>query len=149
MEAVIFIGIQATGKSTFYRDRFLDTHIRLNLDMLKTRHRERILLKACLQSKQPFVIDNTNPTVEERSAYVRAAKDAQFQVVGYYFRSQAKESLERNSARGQGRIVPERAVLGTYNRLELPKKDEGFDELLYVTIDQDRGFEVQEWSDEV
>lgn len=149
MEAVIFVGIQATGKSTFYKDRFSDTHIRLNLDMLKTRHREKILLNACLASKQPFVIDNTNPSAEERTGYIRAAKEAQFRVVGYYFRSQAKESLERNSARDQSRTVPERAVLGTYNRLELPNKEEGFDELFYVTIDQDRGFEVQEWSDEV
>jgi hypothetical protein len=31
MEAVLFIGIQAAGKSTFYRQRFADTHIRLQL----------------------------------------------------------------------------------------------------------------------
>ena len=40
MEAIIFIGIQATGKSAFYQQRFADTHIRLNLDMLKTRRRK-------------------------------------------------------------------------------------------------------------
>jgi len=39
MEAIIFIGIQATGKSTFYKDNFFKTHIRINLDMLKTRKR--------------------------------------------------------------------------------------------------------------
>jgi predicted kinase len=35
MEAVIFVGIQGSGKSTFYNERFVDTHIRINLDMLK------------------------------------------------------------------------------------------------------------------
>ena len=30
MELVIFMGVQATGKSTFYKQRFMDTHIRLN-----------------------------------------------------------------------------------------------------------------------
>lgn len=149
MEAVIFIGIQATGKSTFYKDHFLNTHVRLNLDMLKTRHRERILLNACLESKQPFVVDNTNPTAAERSSYIRAAKEARFRVVGYYFRSQATASLERSSARDESRTVPDRAVLGTYNRLELPNKEEGFDELWYVKIGEDSGFDVQEWSDEV
>ena len=39
MQAVIFIGIQGSGKTTFYRDRFFNTHFRINLDMLKTRHR--------------------------------------------------------------------------------------------------------------
>lgn len=28
MEAIIFVGIQGAGKSTFYRDRFFNTHIR-------------------------------------------------------------------------------------------------------------------------
>ncbi len=31
MEAVIFIGLQAAGKSSFYRDRFFSSHIRINL----------------------------------------------------------------------------------------------------------------------
>ena len=34
--------------------------------MLKTRHRESILIAACIEAKQPFVIDNTNPTPKER-----------------------------------------------------------------------------------
>ena len=39
MEIIILMGIQASGKSTFYRQKFADSHIRINLDMLKTRHR--------------------------------------------------------------------------------------------------------------
>jgi hypothetical protein len=58
MEAIIFIGIQGLGKSSFYRERFFNTHIRINLDMLKTRRREQLLLQACLNAKQPFVVDN-------------------------------------------------------------------------------------------
>ena len=53
MELVLFMGIQATGKSTFFRERFFDTHLRMNLDMLKTRHRESLLFAACLEAKQP------------------------------------------------------------------------------------------------
>ncbi|QDU55829.1 hypothetical protein Pan181_20260 [Aeoliella mucimassa] len=40
MEVVVFIGLQASGKSTFYKQRFVDTHMRLNLDMLRTRYRD-------------------------------------------------------------------------------------------------------------
>ena len=61
MEAVILIGIQGSGKSTFCRDRFFNTHVRINLDMLKTRHREKLFLDACLAAKQPFVVDNYQP----------------------------------------------------------------------------------------
>ena len=56
MEMVLFIGIQATGKSSFYLERFFRTHVRVNLDMLKTHHREDLLVKACLEGKTPFVV---------------------------------------------------------------------------------------------
>ena len=48
---VLFIGLQASGKSSFYRERFFGTHVRVNLDMLKTRNRESLLVTACLQGK--------------------------------------------------------------------------------------------------
>ena len=44
MELIIFIGLQAAGKSTFYKKNFSDIHIRINLDMLRTRHREKFCL---------------------------------------------------------------------------------------------------------
>jgi len=73
MEAIIFIGIQSTGKSTFFQQRLFASHVRINLDMLKTRNRERILLAACLEAKQPFVSDNTNLTREARAHYISQA----------------------------------------------------------------------------
>jgi predicted kinase len=60
MEAVIFIGIPAAGKTTFYRERFFETHARLSVDMLRTRHREMLLFRACLEAKQPFVAEYSN-----------------------------------------------------------------------------------------
>lgn len=70
MEAVILIGIQGAGKTTFYRERFFDTHIRLNLDMLRTRNRERFLMAACLHTEQRFVVDNTNVRIADRAGYI-------------------------------------------------------------------------------
>lgn len=46
----------------------------INLDTLKTRNRERILLAACLEAKQPFVLDNTNLTREVRADTLRRPK---------------------------------------------------------------------------
>ena len=90
MEAVILVGIQASGKSTFYQQRFFDTHVRISRDVLKTKNRERVLLQACLDTHQPFVIDNTNVLAEERARYVVAARAAGFRVVCYFFRTETR-----------------------------------------------------------
>lgn len=149
MEAVIFVGIQAVGKSSFYKAKFFNSHVRVNLDMLKTRHREMLLLRACLDGKQPFVVDNTNVTASERANYITAAKNAGFHVAGYYFCSNLKDALERNGNRpGFGRI-PDKGVLGTYKKLQIPTLSEGFDCLYYVLIGEQGEFTVEEWKDEV
>ena len=145
MEAVIFIGIQAAGKSTFYKERFFNTHIRINMDMLKTRHREKLLIQACLEAKQPFVIDNTNLTIEDRTRYIPLARTAGFRVCGYYFQSSSKDAIDRNSRRPEAERVPEK---GMFSRLQLPSRDEGFDQLFYVRIDEVSRLIVEEWTDE-
>ena len=148
MEAVIFVSLQGAGKSTFYRERFFDTHLRLSLDMLKTRHRERLLLRTCVESRLRFAVDNTNPTRAERRVYIQAAKEAGFRVVGYYFQSRVEDCQRRNEQRPVAQQVPLRGVLGTAGRMELPSLGEGFDELHYVRIDETCGFVIEEWRDE-
>ena len=85
------MGIQASGKSTFYHDRFSNTHLRINLDMLKTRHREKRLIETCLEISQRFVIDNTNPTVTDRERYIILLKNQGWKIIGYYSVSQTHE----------------------------------------------------------
>jgi predicted kinase len=149
VEAVIFVGLQGAGKSTFYKERFFDTHLRINLDMLKTRHRERRLLQACVETGQAFVVDNTNPTLAERAVYIQAAKEAGFRIVGFYFQSKVEDCKRRNEQRSTDRQVPLPGILGTAGWMELPSLDEGFDELHYVRVDEAGGFVVEEWKDEV
>jgi predicted kinase len=149
MQAVIFIGIQAAGKSTFFKERFFDTHVRINLDMLKTRHREKLLLDACLQAKQSFVVDNTNPTLYDRKRYIIPAKAAGFKVMGYYFASPLSGALQRNRQREGKQRIPEGGVRATYHKLEMPVCAEGFDRLYYVKTDPQDQFVILEWQDEV
>src|SRR5262245_19176716 len=85
MEAIIFIGVPGSGKSSYFKERLFHSHVRISLDLLKTRHREQRLLDLCLSTQQPFVIDNTSPTKRERSRYIEAAKAKRFQIKGYYF----------------------------------------------------------------
>lgn len=149
MEAIIFIGIQGAGKSTFYCHNFFNTHIRINLDMLKTRHREQIIFQACLEAKQPFVIDNTNPTIEERQRYITPAKEKHFRVVAYYFQALLEDCKQRNNQRPPKQIVPLVGLLATYKKLVLPNWSEGFDAIYAVKPDLNNSFIVEEWNREI
>ena len=148
MEAVVFIGIQGSGKSSFFKERFFTTHLRISLDLLKTRNREKRLLEVCLETDQRFVIDNTNSVRAERAKYIEAAKAARFQVVGYYFQSEIESCLRRNAGRPEADRVPDVAIYSTAKKLELPNWKEGFDKLYYVRLEDGR-FVVEEWRDEV
>ncbi|MBX7220693.1 MAG: AAA family ATPase [Blastocatellia bacterium] len=148
-EAVILMGIQATGKSTFFRERFFRTHVRINLDMLKTRQRELILLNACLEMNQSFVVDNTNPSRRDRSRYLAPARAAGFRITGYFFESRIAEALVRNETRTGPERIPPQGVRNTRNRLEMPSLAEGFDDLFFVRLDAPQSFEVTRWNDEI
>ena len=145
MNAIILIGIPATGKSTFCRQRFSETHTAISLDILKSRKREKALLDECLASKKPFVIDNTNASSEERHRFIAPAKAAGYRVTGYYFSSKVEEALERNRHREGADRIREQGIFGAAGRLVLPCWSEGFDELWYVRMDGDCGFIVDEW----
>ncbi|QER39174.1 ATP-binding protein [Acinetobacter suaedae] len=143
MELIIFIGCQASGKSTFFKQYFSDTHIRLNLDMLKTRHREKILFQACLDAKQKFVVDNTNPSKLDRKNYIQQAKNAHFKVIAYYFESCLDDALLRNEQREGKAKIPRVGVISTFKQLETPEFDEGFDEIYQVSIDKKYHFNIR------
>src|ERR671914_1237159 len=106
MEAVIFCGVQGSGKTTLYRDRFLTTHVHVSMDVLRTRHREEAFLRLCLETRQRFVVDNTNPTAADRRRYVEPARAAGFKVIGYLVEVDPAVALGRNAEREPGRRVP-------------------------------------------
>lgn len=148
MEAIIFIGIQASGKSTYYKARFSDSHIRINLDMLRTRNRERIMLEACIAAKQPFVVDNTNATAETRERYIAAAHAGRFEIIAYYFETTSADAVARNRMREERWRVPERGIYGTSKQLEPPTFAEGFDRIFIVRLHPELRFITEETTHE-
>ncbi|RFS26990.1 ATP-binding protein [Chitinophaga silvatica] len=148
MEAIIFCGIQAVGKSTFYQQHFFATHVRISLDLLNTRNRESVFLDACFKTQQKLVVDNTNLTKVERAKYIELARQNNYKVIGYYFSSKVSEAIQRNSNRTGKAFIPEKGIRGAYSRLELPSANEGFDELYYVTLENNQ-FSINPWSDEI
>jgi predicted ABC-type ATPase len=142
MEAVIFCGIQGSGKTTFYREHFFDTHVRISMDVLRTRTRERILLAACIAAKQPFVVDNTNPTTAERARYIEPAAAAGFEVVCYFFESDPRAAYARNRKRAGRANIPPGGVFGTFKRLVAPTLAEGFTRIEHVVLVDAQGFAI-------
>ncbi len=142
MEAVILIGLQGSGKSTFYKQHFANTHAHISLDVLKTRKQEKAAIESAIERNQDFVIDNTNPTVRERAEYISAAKAAGYKVLGYYFDCSVQDCLKRNQLRAGRARIPPVGLFATRKRLQIPAKNEGFEGLFIVRADEQDRFKV-------
>ncbi|MCB9231023.1 MAG: AAA family ATPase [Bacteroidia bacterium] len=148
MQAVIFIGIQATGKSSFYRKFFFNSHVRISLDLLNTQNKQKRFLETCFATQAQFVVDNTNPTEQDRAPFIAQAQENKYEVIGYYFKSSLEEALERNATREGKEKIPEAGIRGCYGKLTLPKLSEGFDRLYYVEMKENQ-FIISDWQDEI
>lgn len=147
LECVILIGLPASGKSTFYRERFAATHDLVSKDAMRhtgqPQRRQEQLIDASLGAGRSVVVDNTNPSVLERAAIIAISRRRGAQVAGYFFPTDARDALRRNRAREGRARVPDVAIFAARKRLEAPTYDEGFDGLYIVTVNEDaRAFEV-------
>ena len=142
--AVIMIGIQGSGKSEYIRRELSDRYVVVSLDILNTRNKEKQLIRQCIENGQSFVIDNTNPTRENRVRYISVAKEAGYHIIGIFMQSVLQDCIRRNNKRDGKQKIPPKAIAATSNKLELPSYDEGFDELYFVSITDD-GFKTEKW----
>lgn len=138
--AVLFVGMQGTGKTGFYRRYFSDAYTRIALSELGSRLGEKQLVADCIAHGVSFVIDAQNLTVADRRRYFESAREAGYRIVGYYFPSTMEESLARAglSRDKNARRRQKKAEL----RLQMPEYSEGFDELYTVTIDRSGEYEA-------
>ena len=68
-------------------------------------------------------------------------------MIGYFMQSRLRECIERNNRRAGKEKIPSGAIAATSNRLEMPSRAEGFDELYYVANDGVT-MTISEWRDE-
>ncbi|GAC1655481.1 MAG: hypothetical protein NVS4B12_27950 [Ktedonobacteraceae bacterium] len=151
MEVIIFIGPQGAGKSTFYQTHFATTHAYISKDALhssKTMNKatkQNILLEEALRVGRSIVIDNTNPTKEDREPLIHLGHLYNATVIGYYFDVSVNECLARNKERIGKARVPDKAIYITSRKMALPTFEEGFDTLFCVHTEEDGLFEVDDW----
>jgi len=145
-ELVVFTGLQGSGKTSFYRERFATTHVHISKDAWpnarKKEERQRRLLDQHLGSGRSVVVDNTNPSPTERAPLIAIARTLGARATSYAFVGTVEEALRRNATReGRARI----ADVGIYSvakQLVLPTETEGFDERFEVRL-VDTGFVVR------
>lgn len=138
------MGLQGSGKSIFYKMHLQDDFVRVNLDSLKTRYQEKLLIEECITLQKSFAVDNTNPTRADRQRYIAMAKEHGYSIVGYFMESKIKDCMQRNALREGVARVPEKAIAATSNKLEIPSYDEGFDELYFVKNDG-KSMIIEKW----
>lgn len=147
MELVILIGLQASGKSIFYRAQFAATHAYVSRDEFcnsrQPARRQAQLIKEALGAGRSVVVDNTNASVAARAEIMRLARAYDATVIGYYFEPHLGASLERNRRRAGQERVPDVALFATLKRLVPPSYAEGFARLYRVRIAADGNFAVE------
>jgi predicted kinase len=132
-EVVLLIGLQACGKTTFYRSVLAATHALVSKDAMprsarrKEARQQRELL-ALLAAGRDVCVDNTQPSAAERAGVIAAAGAAGARVVGHWWRPDLPLSLSRNAARAAP--VPLVGLYAASARWEEPRLTEGFDELV-------------------
>jgi predicted kinase len=150
-EVVVLIGLQGSGKSSFHRERFAATHRLISKDLYpkgcNKQARQRRELEAALEEARRVVVDNTQPSLEERAPVIAQARAAGARVIGYYFSSRVADCLRRNAGRSGAARVPDVAILSAAKRLQRPNLEEGFDQLWFVSMVEGNGFLVRPWGE--
>lgn len=137
-ELVVFCGLQASGKSTFYRERFAATHVCVSKDAWPNarnkERRQRALIADALRAGRPVVVDNTNPTPADRAPLIAIARDLGAPVTSYAFIATVDEARARNALREGRARVPEAGIFTVAKHLVLPTAAEPFDRRFEVRL---------------
>jgi predicted kinase len=145
MEMIVFTGLQGSGKSSFFRERFASTHVHISKDHFpNARNRDRRqeqLIREAARKQQSVVVDNTNPDIESRTPLIRLGRELGMELVCYAFDVDVKACYERNALREGKAKVPDVGFFATLKKLQPPTHAEGFDQIFRVRL-KDKEFEV-------
>lgn len=138
LELIVFTGLQASGKSTFFRERLASTHVQVSKDAwpnaLNREARQRRAIEAALGGGRSVVVDNTNPSPAERAPLVALARTLGARAISYWFVTTMADAKARNALRSGRARVPDVGLYSVAKRLVPPGPEEGFDELFEVRL---------------
>ena len=135
-ELIIFVGLQASGKSTYYHEHFAATHMHVSKDLMPATRskddKQQHLIEAALKEGRSVVVDNTNPTPAVRAPLIELGRRHGARVLAYYFETTVKDSVARNRLREGKARVPDVAIFVTAKKMVPPGFNEGFDEVRVI-----------------
>lgn len=135
-ELIIFVGLQASGKSTYYHNHFAATHVHVSKDLMPNARnrddRQLQLIDAALAQGRSVVVDNTNPTPAARAPLIEAGRRHGARVLAYYFEATVRDCVARNRLREGKARVPDVAIFVTAKKMVPPGRNEGFDEVRVI-----------------
>lgn len=142
------MGLQGSGKTTFYRQHLAGTHALVSRDLFRNHprpsDRQRALLETELRAGRSVAVDNTNPTAADRASILEVARAFGAATACYYFPPDVRACVERNARREGRQRVPLPGIFATRKRLAPPTLAEGFDRLLEVEACGGGAFRVRE-----
>jgi len=94
---------------------------------------------------ESVVVDNTNPSQQDREPLVSTAHAHHARVLGYYFDVSTREAVARNAGRAGRERVPNVAIFAAAKRMQPPALTEGFDPLFLVHPMSHHMFTIREW----
>jgi predicted kinase len=146
-DLAVLVGLQASGKSTFYAQRLSGRYALVSKDLFprsarNKQSRQMRLVAEHLGAGRSVAVDNTNPSPKEWGPLVEAAHAHGATATAYWFPPDAAGSLRRNAAREGRERVPDVGVLATLRQLCEPSRADGFDAVHEVRFDGRGGFEV-------
>ncbi len=167
VDLVVLVGLQASGKTTFYRRHLEADYSHVSLDNWRgkgnVRRKEHEAIMAALAAAaessgevRGVVVDNTNITAETRKRYFETADEFSrgagrpVHVIACFFDADVQSCLDRNRQRpkdtppGVPYYVPPAAIRSFHRRLEPPTGEEGFDEIFLVRIGTEGEFAVEQ-----
>ncbi|WP_346618813.1 3-oxoacyl-ACP reductase FabG [Blastococcus montanus] len=124
------MGLQGSGKSTWVRRHLAATHAVVSKDhwpnARRREARQQRVVAELLAEGRSVVVDNTNPSPDDRAALVALARQAGVPVRAVWFATPPEVCLARNAGRTGRARVPLVGVLATRARLVPPSTAEGF-----------------------
>lgn len=135
-ELIIFVGVQAAGKTTYHHEHFAATHVHISKDLMPAsrnrEQRQRQEIAEALDAGRSVVVDNTNATLYDRAPLIALGRAHRARVIAYYFEAPVRMAVARNQKREGKARVPNVAIFATQKRLVPPSIEEGFDEVVVV-----------------
>lgn len=135
-ELIIFVGLQASGKSTYYQTHLAATHVHVSKDLMpKARNRDAkqlAMIDEALSQGRSVVVDNTNPTPAIRAPLIAMGRRHGARVVACYFETTVKDAVARNRKREGKARVPDVALFVAAKKMVPPGVAEGFDEIRVI-----------------